>query len=471
MNDKHRYAVILCGGSGLRLWPISRTLRPKQLLALNGKDSLLQQTAFRLTKLVSNDNLFIVTHEDHKFEVRDQLAEKYGSSIQNILAEPFAKNTLPAIAWSTYQIYKKDKDAVVGVFPADHAIDNEQAFLKAWQVAEETALKDYLILLGVKPNMLATGYGYIRPGEFLESITDTSAFEVDGFVEKPDISKAEQFIKDGYLWNSGIFVFKTKIFMDMLQDYQPEIYKSLIKLSSNNLNDIYTNFPNLSMDYGLVEKADNIAVIPVEMGWSDLGTWDSIYTKHKKDQNNNVCHGEVLNLDTKNSLIWSESGLLATLGLDNIVAIQTADATLVFDRRRSEDIKSLVSKVKAHNLLLTDIHQTVYRPWGSYTILEESDHYKIKRIIVNPRSKLSLQTHQHRSEHWVIVSGIATIINNGNSYILRENESTYIPATHQHRLSNDTEKQLIIIEVQCGNYVGEDDIVRFDDYYGRESNG
>lgn len=467
----NRYAVILCGGSGTRLWPLSRTLRPKQLLALNGEQTLLQQTAKRLTQRVDPAHLFTVTHEDHKFEVKGQLAELFPRAINNVLAEPCARNTLPAIAWATYQIFQQNKDAIIGVFASDHAIDNEEAFLNAWQTAEQVAEQDYLVLLGIKPHEPATGYGYIKPSQLLPIKGTLSVHQVEQFVEKPDLEKAKQFVSDGYLWNSGMFVFKASTFMRMLKQYQPEIYKQICTLNQQNLAETYAQFPSLSMDYGLAEElvkhSEKLAVVPVDMAWSDLGSWDSIYARHNKDTSNNVTHGEVLSLDTKNSLIWAESGVLAILGLDNIVAIQTADATLICDRSRSEDIKALVAEVKAHKPALTEIHQTVIRPWGSYTVLEECANFKIKRIIVNPGAKLSMQMHQHRSEHWVVVSGTATIINNEIEYTLQENQSTYIPKTHLHRLANNSSEPLSIIEVQCGEYVGEDDIVRFDDKYGR----
>ena len=468
---KNNYAVILCGGSGTRLWPLSRTLRPKQLLALNGEQTLLQQTAKRLTRRIDPANLFTVTHEDHKFEVKGQLAELFPQAVANVLAEPCARNTLPAIAWATYQIYQQDEMAMIGVFASDHSIDNEDAFLSAWQTAEQVAEQDYLVLLGIKPHEPATGYGYIKPSQPLPLNGTLPVHQVAQFVEKPDLEKAKQFVSDGYLWNSGMFVFKASTFMHMLEKFQPEIYQQVRAMNQDNLAESYAKLPNLSMDYGLAEvlvkQDEKVAVVPVDMAWSDLGSWDSIYARHEKDANNNVTHGEVVSLDTQNSLIWTETGLLATLGLNNVVVIQTADATLVCDRSRAEDIKTLVAEVKARKPALTEIHQTVYRPWGSYTVLEERANFKIKRLVVNPGAKLSMQMHKHRSEHWVVVSGIATISNNEIEYTLQENQSTYIPQTHRHRLANNGTVPLSIIEVQCGEYVGEDDIVRFDDNYGR----
>lgn len=465
MSD--RYAIILCGGSGTRLWPLSRTLRPKQLLALNGKQTLLQQTAQRLSQHIAPSQLFTVTHEDHKFEVKGQLAELFPEAIANVLAEPCAKNTLPAIAWATHQIFKQDSNAIIGVFASDHAIDNETAFLAAWQTAEQAAEQDYLVLLGIQPHEPATGYGYIKPNQSLAINSVLPVHQVAQFVEKPNLENAKRFVSEGYLWNSGMFVFKANIFMHMLQQYQPEVYQRVINLNPQNLAEQYAQFPSLSMDYGLAEKADKVAVVPVDMAWSDLGSWDSIHARHAKDAYNNVIHGDVINVDTKNSLIWTETGLVTTLGLDNVVVIQTADATLVCDRSRAEDIKLLVTAVKTSNPALTEINQTVYRPWGSYTVLEERANFKIKRIAVNPGAKLSMQMHKHRSEHWVVVSGTASITNNDVEYTLQENQSTYIPQSHRHRLANNGTLPLNIIEVQCGDYVGEDDIIRFDDQYGR----
>ena len=462
-----RYAIILCGGSGTRLWPLSRTLRPKQLLALNGEQTLLQQTASRLLAHVDAANLFTVTHEDHKFEVKGQLAEVAPEAVVNVLAEPCARNTLPAIAWAVDKINQQDPNAIIGVFASDHAIDNQQAFLDAWATAEMAAQDDYLVLLGVKPHEPATGYGYIKPSQKLSYSGVSPVLQVAQFVEKPNAEKAAEFVRDGYLWNSGMFVFKASAFMQMLAQYQPEIAHQLSQMTDANLTETYADFNSISMDYGLAEKADKVAVVPVDMAWSDLGSWDSIYQRHEKDAQNNVTHGDVLSQDTNNSLLWTDHGVLATLGVNNVAIIQTADATLVCDRSRTEDIKELVAQVKRHKAELTEIHQTVYRPWGSYTVLEEGANFKIKRIVVNPGAKLSMQMHKHRSEHWVVVSGEATITNNEIEFVLHENQSTYISKTHKHRLENKGTEPLAIIEVQCGDYVGEDDIVRFDDKYGR----
>ena len=461
------YAVILCGGSGTRLWPLSRTMQPKQLLALNGTQTLLQQTAKRLLEHVTADRLFTVTHEDHKFQVKGQLADLALDAVSNVLAEPMARNTLPAIAWAAYQIYQREPGAIIGVFASDHAIDNEPAFLQAWQAAEQVAQQGYLVLLGIKPHEPATGYGYIKPGQNRILSGLMPAYEVERFVEKPDLPRAQEFLQQGFLWNSGMFVFKANVFMEMLATYQPEIDKLVRALKAETLAEQYADFPNLSMDYGLAEKAEKVAVVPVDMAWSDLGSWDSLYAKRPKDDNGNVLHGDVYSEDTNDSLIWASRGVVATLGLKNVAVIQTSDATLVCDRSRAEDIKNLVAKVKNARPELTEFHRTVHRPWGTYTVLEEGANFKIKRIVVKPGAKLSMQMHKHRSEHWVVVSGEATITNGDMEFTLQANQSTYIPKTHRHRLANNATEPLAIIEVQCGDYVGEDDIVRFDDTYGR----
>lgn len=458
----NHYAVILCGGSGTRLWPLSRTLRPKQLLALNGEETLLQQTATRLLSHVPAENLYTVTHEDHKFEVKGQLAEVAPSAVTNVLAEPCARNTLPAIAWAVSEIQKKDPNALIGVFASDHAIDNEAAFIDAWKTAEKTAAEDYLVLLGIKPHEPATGYGYIKPSKQIAN-GNMPVFEVAQFVEKPEAETAKQYVSDGYLWNSGMFVFKASTFMQMFEQHQPEMAQQLSTMTAGSLAETYANLTSISMDYGLAEKAEKIAVVPVDMAWSDLGSWDSIYQKHDKDTDHNVMHGKVFAQDTTNSLLWSQTSMLATAGLDNVVVVQTADATLVCDRSRTEEIKSLVARVKEHKSELTEIHLTVHRPWGTYTVLEEGPNFKIKRIVVNPGNHLSLQKHLYRTENWVVVSGVANVTNGGKQYYLAPNESTFIPRGSHHRLENLGQVDLVMIEVQTGGYVDENDIVRFND--------
>ncbi|MGZ3240940.1 MAG: mannose-1-phosphate guanylyltransferase/mannose-6-phosphate isomerase [Methylobacter sp.] len=467
MSDS--YAVILAGGSGSRLWPLSRTLRPKQLLPLAGEQTLLQQTARRLLKHVDARCLLTVTHQDHKFEVKGQLAEIDSRFPAAVLAEPCARNTLPAIAWAVWEIFKQNPSATVGVFPSDHAISDEQSFLSALRSAELAAAEGYLVLLGITPSEPATGYGYIQPESSLGiDAVGNPIVSVSRFVEKPDIENAKRFVESGYLWNSGIFVFRACDFMQLLECHQPEIHRVITLMQGAvDVEASYDKLPNLSIDYGLAEKADKVAVVPVSMGWSDLGSWESIYQYRAKDESGNITQGDILTLDTQDSLLWNSNGLLATLGVRNIAVIQTADATLICDRSRTEDIKKLVAQVQKTHPHLADTHLTVHRPWGIYRVLEEGPNFKIKCIIVNPGAKLSMQMHKHRSEHWVVVSGTAKITNGTQEIQLEANQSTYIPKTHRHRLENPGNLPLQIIEVQCGEYVGEDDIVRFDDSYDR----
>lgn len=466
MNN--RYAMILCGGSGTRLWPLSRKLKPKQLLPLNGEETLLQQTAMRICKHIPASNLVTVTHDSHLFEVKGQLADLYPEAVSGVLGEPSARNTLPAIAWGVNKVYKENPDAIIGVFSSDHSIDNEEAFLQAWESAEAAAKEGYLTLLGITPTEPATGYGYIKPNTQL-SVGDTSlpVHEVAAFVEKPDQPTAEQYLKDGYLWNSGMFVFKASSFMDMLKAYQPEMYDTITSLSEEELREQYETLENISIDYGLAEKADKVAVVPVDMAWSDLGSWDSIYERQEKNADNNVIKGEVITADTKDSLLWTESGVLTTLGVDNLVVVQTADVTMIADKDRAEDVKAIVNQVKEQYPDMATTHMTASRPWGTYTVLEVGEGFKIKRIVVKPGESLSLQMHHHRSEHWVVVSGTARVVNGEKDILLSPNQSTYIPAGEKHRLENPGVLELVLIEVQCGQYLGEDDIVRFQDHYGR----
>jgi mannose-1-phosphate guanylyltransferase / mannose-6-phosphate isomerase len=450
---------------------------PKQLLTLNGAESLLQQTVRRLLPMVQADRVVTVTQVDHRFEVAGQLHAIDARLASAVLAEPVGRNTLPAIAWATARIARTYPNAVIGVFSSDHAVAQGKTFLQAWSAAETGASQGLLVLFGMRPTEPATGYGYIEAGAAIMPPSGSgdpglTLYKVARFVEKPDVTAARQFLAHGgYYWNGGMFVFRADIFLGMLERLQPAIHEALAVLGDGALltapRELYETLPDLSIDYGLLEHAENVAVVPVDMGWSDLGSWEALYQHRDKDACGNMLHGKVLALDSHDNLLWSENALVATLGLENIAVVQTRDATLVCPRDRVADLKQLVAKVRETDQTLTETHMTVARPWGSYTILEEGPHYKIKRIVVNPGHKLSMQMHFHRSEHWVVIAGTARIVNGDQEILLHEDESTYIPKTHRHRLENPGKVALQIIEIQSGPYLEEDDIVRFGDIYGR----
>lgn len=469
LNINNSYVIILCGGAGSRLWPVSRSLQPKQLINFKGKYTLLQASLLRLSKKINPQNIFLVSNKDHQFIIQDQLSKIFENEMPNLILEPLGKNTLPAIAIATKKIMEIDSNAIISVFPSDHEIKNERIFLDLWESSIEVAKNNYFTLIGIKPTFPSTGFGYIKPLKKINLDKIKEIFEVAEFKEKPNKASAEKFIKKGYLWNAGMFIFKGDLFNVLMKKFQPKLLSIIESINENNIDTKYKKIDSISIDYGLAEKASKIAVLTDSIEWSDLGNWNSIFNLLSKDENNNSIKGNVVNQNSKNSLFWNESGIMATYGLKDIIAINTDDATLICHRNDSEKVKDIVNEIKLNNLSSTETHLKVFRPWGTYTVLEQGEGFKIKRIEVNPKQKLSLQMHKHRSEHWVVVDGIAKITNGESTFSIKKNESTFIPQNTKHRLENSTDKLLIIIEVQSGDYLEEDDIQRFGDSYGREN--
>ncbi|WP_066162152.1 mannose-1-phosphate guanylyltransferase/mannose-6-phosphate isomerase [Aliarcobacter skirrowii] len=455
--------IILCGGSGTRLWPISRTLMPKQFVKLFDDKSLFQLTVERNSKLCNSQ--FIVSNTEQYFLALDQI-EELNITNNKYLLEPIGRNTAPAIALACMQL---DYDEIVLVTPSDHLIKNEIEYEKVIHKAKELANENKLVTFGITPAFAETGFGYI------ETVNE---FDVKAFHEKPNFEIASSYLKAGnYYWNSGMFCFKAGVFLDELKKYSPEIYeKSKIAFenatNTNNLirikHEDMANIPEDSIDYAVMEKSNIVKVIPSNISWSDVGSFDSLYEELPKDKNNNTINDNHIAIDSKNNLVYGSERKIATVDIEDLIIIDTGDALLISKKGSSQKVKKVVEKLKESNSQLHNIHLTGYRPWGSYTVLEESNGYKIKRIEVNPWKRLSLQTHKYRNEHWVVVSGIATVEVNNNTFLLNENESTYIKAGQIHRLSNNSDAPLVIIEVQVGIYTGEDDITRFEDDFKRE---
>ncbi|HEX5038153.1 MAG TPA: mannose-1-phosphate guanylyltransferase/mannose-6-phosphate isomerase [bacterium] len=456
------FAVVLAGGSGTRLWPLSRGNRPKHLLPLLGRESLLQQTLRRLAPSVSVDKILIVTHQAHAEEVTRQALSAAGLAEENVIREPQARNTLPAVILAVQKIVRTEPQAVVGVFPSDHLIAGNTEFHADLQKAIEAANQGFVVTFGIQPTAPETGFGYLRAGAPLEG----GVLRASAFLEKPDAEAARRMItQGGHFWNSGMFVFTAQRFLEEADRLQPSLRERMRPLSENpagaEATAIYEGLPSVSIDVGVMEKSDKVAVVPASFHWSDLGSWESVYQTSPKNGDRNVVEGNVVSEGTHGSLLWSPKGLLAAVGLENMAVIRSGDAVLVCTRERAQDVKKIAEKVENAN------SGDVQRPWGRYTVLEEGHGYKIKRIVVDPHQKLSLQRHHQRAEHWVVIGGTAKVVNADEVIFLNKNESTFIPIGQKHRLENPGDSPLVIIEVQTGNYVGEDDIERFEDIYGR----
>jgi mannose-1-phosphate guanylyltransferase len=463
--------VILSGGSGTRLWPYSRSLYPKQFLPLVSELTMLQETISRLNHFgegVQIDAPMVICNEEHRFMVAEQLREM-GSQSGGIILEPFGRNPAPAIALAALA----KPDATLLILPADHVIENIEAFEQAVAVAAQQAHKGQLVTFGIVPTSPEVGYGYVKAGV----MTDKGVHGVDKCVEKPDQATAEYYLSSGnYLWNSGMFMFKASRYLEELEKFNPAIVEACRKAMVGITSDLdFTRIdanafkvcPDDSIDYAVMEKTQDAVVVPLDANWSDVGSWSALWEVSNKDADGNVFKGDVLTEDTKNCYVQSEHKLIATIGLENTVVVETDDAILVAHKDRVQDVKVIVNKLKKEGRSESSLHRKVYRPWGYYDSIDHGERFQVKRIVVNPGAQLSLQMHHHRAEHWVVVQGTAQVRCGDKTMLLSENQSTYIPLGETHQLANPGKLPLEIIEVQSGSYLGEDDIVRLEDVYGR----
>jgi mannose-1-phosphate guanylyltransferase len=462
--------VIMAGGSGSRLWPLSRSLYPKQFLALTGEQTMLQETLQRLSNLDVNAPL-VICNEEHRFIVAEQLRalDKTGS----IILEPVGRNTAPAIALAA-EVTVNDNDPLLLVLAADHVIQNTDAFTEAVRSASPLAQSGKLVTFGIVPTQAHTGYGYIKRGN---NVSDSSGHDVNAFVEKPDPQTAANYVESGeYYWNSGMFLIKASRYLQELQKYRPEILNACKKALDHTTHDndfvrldaqAFAACPDESVDYAVMENTTDAVVVPLDAGWNDIGAWSALWEVNTKDEVGNTTFGDTILQETSNSLIHGGERLIATVGLDNIVIVDTKDALLVACKDKVQDVKKIVEKLKAEKRSEFKVHREVYRPWGKYDSIDNGERYQVKRITVKPGEKLSIQMHHHRAEHWIVVSGTASVTNGDKTFLLTENESTYIPIGIVHALENPGKVPLEMIEVQSGSYLGEDDIVRFEERYGR----
>ncbi len=471
--------VILSGGIGTRLWPMSRGSYPKQFLNLSSDElSLIQETAIRVSDKNKFEQPIFVCNSEHRFLVAEQI-RNIGLEKSAIILEPSVRNTAPALTMAAIYIREIYKDALILVLPSDHIIKDKEAFLEGVSRAVKTADNQYLVTFGIKPEYQETGYGYIKYGKTIDK--KHSSFKVDEFIEKPNLNDAEKYLKSGlYAWNSGIFMFPVNLYLSEMEKYQPEIIVACDKSNKTKTHDhdfiridkkTYNLAPKISIDYAVMEKTDKAAVISLECGWADAGSWESLWKISNKDENGNVIKGLSYNFNTKNSYIESSEGpVIATIGLEDLVIISTKDCVLVAHKEQTQNVKKLVDDIRKNNTNLIENHRQIYRPWGYYDCIDSGDRYQAKRIHIKPGAKISLQVHYHRAEHWVVVRGAAKVICGNEEHFISENQSIYIPCGVVHCIENPGKIELEIIEVQSGSYLGEDDIVRFEDNYGRASN-
>ena len=463
--------VIMAGGSGSRLWPLSRQLFPKQFLNLHGNSTMLQSTVARLDGIDHQPPL-IICNEEHRFVVAEQLRSAQLEHGQ-ILLEPVGRNTAPAIALAAFNAINQGQDPLLLVLAADHVIQNTQAFTDSVNHAKELASQNKLVTFGIKPTKPETGYGYIKAGDH-----NTHTARVEQFVEKPDLATAQDYLNQGnYFWNSGMFMFKASVFLKELKQHRPDIYNACQSAMNNTTSDLdfiridktaFELCPDDSIDYAVMEKTSHAMVVPMDANWSDIGSWSALWEIEDKDDNGNVSHGDTISVGTTNSYINAQDKLVTTVGLDNVVIVETKDAILVADKSEVQQVKDIVNVLKTEKRNEVSEHREVYRPWGKYDSLDNGQRFKVKRITVKPGARLSTQMHHHRAEHWIVVTGTAKVIKDKEEVFLTENQSTYIPVGSVHSLENPGMVDLELIEVQSGGYLGEDDIVRFDDKYGRD---
>ena len=465
--------VILSGGAGTRLWPLSRELHPKQLLPLLGRHTMLQETVRRLEGLDAAAPT-VVSNEAHRFLVAEQLRE-IGCTPRAIVLEPTGRNTAPAIALAAHAALAADEgDSLLLVLPADHLIRNVAAFHRAIEVASVAAREGALATFGVVPSSPETGYGYIRRG----ALQGSGAYRIAQFVEKPDAARAQSYLASGeYYWNSGMFLFRARRYLEELERFAPDIAsvcRSSFACATRDLDftridaAVFESCRSESIDYAVMEKTGDAVVVPLDAGWSDVGSWASLHEACDRDENGNTLRGDVMVEDTRDSYIYSESRLVAAVGLRDYVVVETKDAVLVAPMDRVQEVKKLVGRLKADQRYEHALHREVFRPWGSYDSIDNGLRFQVKRLVLRPGGVLSLQMHHHRAEHWVVVSGTASITRGDETFLLEENQSTYIPIGVRHRIENPGRIPLHIIEVRSGGYLGEDDIVRFEDRYGRQ---
>ncbi len=468
------HPVILSGGSGTRLWPMSRSHYPKQLLALMGEHSLLQETVRRVVGNAGFAPPLIIANEEHRFIIAEQLRE-IGAVPDALILEPVGRNTAPAACVAALRLAAREPDALMLVMPSDHAIGDPDAFVEATGHAAAAARTGHLVTFGVTPERAETGYGYICKGRPVAGVA--GAFAVAGFVEKPDTAAAERYLASGdYFWNSGIFLFPAALYLAEIGHLRPEMLAACEAALAGARSDsdfirldkaAFAACPSDSIDYAVMERTTRAAVVPVAMGWSDLGSWDALWEMGAKDERGNVLTGNVVAEATGNCYLRSEAGLVAAIGVADLVVVATDDAVMVAPRNRTQEVRTLVARLLAERREEADALPTVHRPWGTYRALHHGHRVQVKHIMVRPGAKLSLQMHHHRAEHWVVVQGTAKIVRGNEELVLTEDQSTYIPLGTAHRLENPGKIPLHVIEVQSGSYLGEDDIVRFEDTYGR----